>query len=71
MTALQIIEGDVLLRDAAGNPVAVRVDGTYYQLATSDQATHDLLSLVLLELQKLNVHLSLVNGETVKDHDVE
>jgi hypothetical protein len=71
VTAFQVIEGDVLLRDAAGNPIVVRADGTYYQLATSDQATHDLLTQVLTELKKLNLHLTLINGEGVKDHDVD
>jgi len=68
---LQIIEGDVLLRDAAGNPIVVRADGTYYQLATSDQTTHDLLTEVLIELKKINIHLGLIDGESVKTQDVE
>lgn len=71
MTDLHIIEGDVLLRDIAGNPVVVRVDGTYYQLATSDQTTHDLLTQILTELKKLNLHMTLINGEGVQDHDID
>ena len=71
MTTFQIVEGDVLLRDAAGNPIAVRVDGNYYQLATSDETTHGLLAQVLVELKKLNVHMTLINGEAVRTDDIE
>ena len=64
MTELQLIEGDVLLRDAAGNPVAVKVDGTYYQLAVSDDTTHGLLGQILSELKKANLHWEIVNGDS-------
>jgi hypothetical protein len=66
----QIIEGEVVLRDSAGNPVVVHKDGKYMQLAVTDQVTQGLLGEILLELKKMNVHLSMINGGVVKDSDI-
>jgi hypothetical protein len=71
MSGFQIVEGDVVLRDAAGNPVVVQRDGNYYQLAVHDQGAHEILTQILVELRKLNVHMTMINGDAVKDHDVE
>lgn len=71
MTEFKLIEGDVVLRDMAGNPALVVKEGKLYQVAAYDQTSHDLLSQILTELKKMNVHLSLINSESVKDSDVD
>ena len=45
--------------------------GGMQRVAVSDDIAQDILSNVLIELKKLNLHLSIVNGETIKDVEVE
>ena len=45
--------------------------GGVQRMAVADDTTQDILSNVLIELKKLNLHLSIVNGETIKDVEVE
>ena len=45
--------------------------GCVQRVAVSDDIAQDILSNVLIELKKITLHLSIVNGETIKDVEVE
>jgi hypothetical protein len=51
--------------------IAQTVEGQNGQLVTADLSVTDLLRLVVIELRRLNVQLSMLTNEEVKDHDIE
>lgn len=51
--------------------IAQTVEGGEGQLVTADLSVNDLLRLVVIELRKINVQLSMLTNEEVKDHDIE
>lgn len=47
-----------------------QVGGAGY-LRTMDLRAIDVLAAILVELRKMNIHLSVLSGQEVKDHDIE
>lgn len=51
--------------------IAQTVEGENGRLVTADLSAIDLLRLILIELRKMNVQLSILTDEEVKDIDIE
>jgi len=59
-----------VIGDEDGNPVAVR-EGTQSSLSVQDLNATVLLSDILKELKKMNLHLSIMNDQYITNSEVK
>ena len=48
-----------------------KVEGGQREVITSDDNTQEILSEILKELKKMNIHLSLITDESVTKEEIE
>jgi hypothetical protein len=64
--------GKVIATDIEGNTQSIGVVGVEIdELKVSDHEQENLLSKILKELKKINLHMSLLSDEDIKNYDVE
>ena len=50
---------------------AISKEGNFNQISTSDENSRQLLNDILIELKKVNLHLSILSDNNIKDEEVE